>query len=532
VSKASDVKLNLQLLRGELESLEFETHYLDGPENLECAYALPFPDDGCLAKDVVYIVSADELPEDARTEGHAHLIIIGAPPRRYLKRPFKTIYTNADITSKDLLSRVLRIFGRYDEWSRSMSRVIEGGGPLRDIGILSEPFFDNPVLLQGAGFKCLFHVTGSLDGLSSERYDAYLADHCGITPPLPTNSYFPSELINRLMSNPDYQSAEFTEAPTIGTSIRKSCRCLYQNIDDKEGNHIARVVVDELFHDFSDRDFALITILASYIGRAMRNWNPENFSRPRDLDYVLANLLAHRLVDEKRIALAIRGYQWNVLDDYFCMVIEPKLGDSGRKTLRASAAQLTHSLPSECYLVYQDRLVFIFNLTQTDLSQNEILQRAVPLFQGNLLCAGVSGVFSDFKDLFYYYNQAISALELGETSNSDYWYHSYEDHLLQDMVRRCRGSQIPEALRPQGLRILAEYDARKGTDLVALLRIYLEHDRSVTETVRAAFIHRSTCIRHLEKIQKISELDLDDPDIRLELEMVFHIMDATGRQRR
>ena len=44
---------------------------------------------------------------------------------------------------------------------------------------------------------------------------------------------------------------------------------------------------------------------------------------------------------------------------------------------------------------------------------------------------------------------------------------------------------------------------------------------SVTKTVGKTYIHRNTCMRQIKRIEKISQLDLDDPKTRLELELVL-----------
>ena len=139
------------------------------------------------------------------------------------------------------------------------------------------------------------------------------------------------------------------------------------------------------------------------------------------------------------------------------------------------------------------------------------------LFVPGLLAVGVSSEYGDLKNTFYYYNQTLAAARLGEKDCPGEALWRYEDYLLSDMLRRVRVRQIPAALTPAGLLRLMEYDRARGTDLVRLLRGYLDHDRNVTRTARDLFMTRSTCIRHLEQIQQVSGLDLDDPDVRLTL---------------
>lgn len=519
------MKLNLQILREELAPVSFEAHIIYAVTDFPCVlprlYRAGMPFEGAYA----YVARAADLPEHPSVEGGSPSIIsIGYPPEAYMRAPFSTLLTDDDVDAMDVFDRAVEVFERYDEWGCAMQKVVDDNGPLKAIGQLAEPYLNNPIYVQGSSFKCLFHITGPLDTLSPEQRKGYLGAYGGGPVPLSDNSYLPLEGINELISDPEYLEAIEADGPTIYNGDMYIFRDLFCNIGE-HGHYVARVCVDELYHAFTERDFANVAILALYLAKGLHGEDVDSYNRPRDLDAVLESLLSHHLIDEQRIVSVLTEYHWSVSDRYFCMVMESKSEDHSWMTLKALAIQLMADLPSECYVVFDNQLVFIFNLTQIQLTRDDVLERSIPRFRDNLLSAGISETFNDFKNLYYYYTQAISALTIGKKLNPMFWYFQYEDYNLDNMVRRCKGTQIAETFYPRGLRLLMEHDEQKDANLVGLLRIYLDCNMSITETTRAAFMHRNTCMYRVNRIEEISHLELSDPKVRLELNLAFAIMD-------
>ncbi len=74
----------------------------------------------------------------------------------------------------------------------------------------------------------------------------------------------------------------------------------------------------------------------------------------------------------------------------------------------------------------------------------------------------------------------------------------------------------------EAVRTLAEYDRRRGSQLVATLEQYLADRRSVTETARALTVHPNTLRQRLERIETLTDLDLASADL-LALELALKL---------
>lgn len=75
-----------------------------------------------------------------------------------------------------------------------------------------------------------------------------------------------------------------------------------------------------------------------------------------------------------------------------------------------------------------------------------------------------------------------------------------------------------------GLIRLMEYDAAHGTEYTAALRTFVEEKYSVTHTADKLFVHRTMLLKHLKKIDDITNLDLDDWNTRLHLALSFQFL--------
>jgi len=74
----------------------------------------------------------------------------------------------------------------------------------------------------------------------------------------------------------------------------------------------------------------------------------------------------------------------------------------------------------------------------------------------------------------------------------------------------------------EAVRTLADYDGRRGSQLVGTLEQYLADRRRVTETARTLTVHPNTLRQRLERIETLTGLDLADADL-LALELAVKL---------
>jgi GAF domain-containing protein len=90
--------------------------------------------------------------------------------------------------------------------------------------------------------------------------------------------------------------------------------------------------------------------------------------------------------------------------------------------------------------------------------------------------------------------------------------------------------EAPHDRHCEAIERLMDYDRRRRSQLVATLEQYLRDRRSIATTARALYIHPNTLRQRLDRIEKLSGLDLGDEDLlSLELAVKLVRLRSTGR---
>lgn len=514
------MKINLHMLKEDLKHLNIQEHLTDAPWVLRCACPLACtsrPDD--LRDEILYLLTPGLLPPEPDITGCPSFICIGCPPSSWLQAPCNFLYTEASITLLELFNLVSSAFARYQEWEDGLQNLLDQRFPIDELASYSHSLIRNAIFVQGTAFRVILHSIP--DSAEDTAMMQYYKKNYGAN----ANSILPTEDINMLISDTEYNRAVEATEPSIYSGTLYGFRSLFYNIR-VDGVFVARICVDEVITPFTDRDFALIKILGHYLGKGISRETYYSFNRFKDLDPILHSLLSHRLLPEKKINQLLNHYGWHMNDSYICLILKLRTREDASSALEPLALNLRQMLSSECYTIYSNSIVFICNLTSLQMTDEQLLAYLLPNLRDNLLTASMSTAYSDFKELYYYYNQAEAAYQIGSRKHPTKWYFRFEDYQMDFLVHKAMEKTVPGVLIPRGLKQLIAYDQKKNSGYAGLLRTYLDKERNIAETIRAAYIHRNTFLYRLQRIQDILQMDLDNPDVRLTLQLAFRFIDA------
>ena len=178
-------------------------------------------------------------------------------------------------------------------------------------------------------------------------------------------------------------------------------------------------------------------------------------------------------------------------------------------------------IPEGLAFTYQQGIVVIVNLSFKHSVSSDVISSLAIILREGLFKMGVSSEFRDFLLIPQGYIQAVSALRLGKKSQSMAWCYHFDAYLLEYMLSQISHQISPELLVSSRLDALQNYDRKNNTELYHTLKVYLEHERNSLQTARELFIHRSSLTYRLERIQKLTKVDLDNPKDRLLLQLCF-----------
>ena len=118
---------------------------------------------------------------------------------------------------------------------------------------------------------------------------------------------------------------------------------------------------------------------------------------------------------------------------------------------------------------------------------------------------GVSTVVENIKDLGRAYKEAQIALDVGKVFETDKNVISYENLGIGRLIY-----QLPTTLCEMFLQEVFKKGSLESLDRETLMTIqcFFENNLNVSETSRKLFVHRNTLVYRLEKIRKLTGLDL------------------------
>jgi purine catabolism regulator len=79
---------------------------------------------------------------------------------------------------------------------------------------------------------------------------------------------------------------------------------------------------------------------------------------------------------------------------------------------------------------------------------------------------------------------------------------------------------------------LVDHDREQQTDWVGTLEAFLNQNGNLRATARQLNLHRNTITYQLEHIKKLTGLDLDSAEVRLNLQVAFKIQKLLAEKER
>ncbi len=118
---------------------------------------------------------------------------------------------------------------------------------------------------------------------------------------------------------------------------------------------------------------------------------------------------------------------------------------------------------------------------------------------------GISTIVDNLKDLARAYKEAQVALDVGKVFETEKNIVSYENLGIGRLIY-----QLPTTLCEMFLQEVFKKGSLESLDRETLMTIqcFFENNLNVSETSRKLFVHRNTLVYRLEKIRKITGLDL------------------------
>jgi DNA-binding PucR family transcriptional regulator len=139
------------------------------------------------------------------------------------------------------------------------------------------------------------------------------------------------------------------------------------------------------------------------------------------------------------------------------------------------------------------------------------------------LSIGVGNLCQSISDYRRGFAEASEALQMGQNLNREGGVSHFNDlGVYRYLYKIARMDDLRDMYQDQVARI-ANYDRRKGTDLLDTLETYLECAGNLTKTSNRLFVHRNTLIQRLERLQSLCDIDLQERGNWLTLQVAIKV---------
>ena len=138
---------------------------------------------------------------------------------------------------------------------------------------------------------------------------------------------------------------------------------------------------------------------------------------------------------------------------------------------------------------------------------------------------GIGGPTENIKDYYVSFQQALLALNVIKKRMKYISFSLYEDLGAYTVLHQLEQSTAVNLFIKSQLDPLLTYSENKNIDLYHTLYVFLQNNGNIKSTSDELYIHRSSLLYRLEKIESLLMVDLSDAEIRFNLMMAFKLHD-------
>ena len=453
----------------------------------------------------LYIAYTRDLPHGSADAGVGVVCIGERLNAQWLSHSAQLLHIRTDVTAAAVLNQIQRIYAYFDEWDETLRNELEKEADfdIRKLLLAGAEMLENSITVAEHTLQTLFFVQVSTDPAGNLHYHVNDASYT-----LPTDC---AERVKQVCGLERSLTVPFLSSIDL-PDYQSYCFNLY-SMD----YFVGCVSVTTFHRPFLERDFPIADHFFRYFQKAFLKYLRDNNQIQSPGAAVLQKLLRTEPIspEERAILSLAPGESW-----VFFKLREKRMQKYLPKDYMYGT--LNALMPQNIYVaMFHKEIVGLIRLRTDD-------EKTLPAF-GSLLdrmdyFAGLSNPFLEIDRIHDFLLQAHYAVEhCAEQSMQTLCY--FQSQVLEYILHASTLEMAAHSLVAKSILKLAEHDQKKGTEYVKTLDIYLRNERSITYTAQALFIHRSSLLKRLDKIQHILEEDLNDADIRLFYRLSLLLLD-------
>ena len=418
------------------------------------------------------------------------------------------------------LQRRIRII---DTWEHDLDRISANRGSYQLMLDLSEAIFGNLITMTDSAYRLIAYTTN-------------MQTDDSITLELIQNGFHGERAIAIFRKNGMY--SEWSKQTKTRYTAKGFAKYPIMNyVFTVNGAYFIQMVMTCNAVPYSQGLLDTFNILVAHIKAHIRRCQvAENslYSKGTQFlsDLIVGKRVPARVITQQMHSLGMSGKEITRLY---------AIQNAGENTenLEYVAHQISAKIPS-CFTITQDSYVYLIACARDmrDGTWHAIEQTLVNSLDLAYVNIAVSGTFAKLQDIHWGVQQTDIAFRYGKQrpylahdrldrddpffrfENSLFDYLLFGDDRDINFLRFCLEASVLARI---------DHERQKHPSDTEVLRSYLKHECSVSETAEALGVHRNTVLNRINALSENEGIDFDDPKVRINLTTLFHLSDLLSK---
>lgn len=322
----------------------------------------------------------------------------------------------------------------------------------------------------------------------------------------------------------------------------------------------SHLCVIEQNHKLKEHDFISLEHATTVLSLEMAKQSAVSEILKRFKNELLNDLLIGRIDTEKYYYEQAQLMGWNLNQAFRVVIFKINNIESAithqKKKGRLDAPQLTDEIYTVAHKTIHEyvagsimgskanSLVCLWPDKTTDEKNKErvmeqikeasklIQKRIKEKFPRIIITIGFGTIAKSIDQIQQSYQEAWNAINFGQMIHGEEAVIGYRELGVYRILCQFVETYSPEKYIPQSIKTLLEYDKKHETEMIHTLEVFLNSNGNASKAAKDLFIHYKTMLYRLDRIKKITQLDLENPEKRLEIEIglrLLHLLRQTQK---
>lgn len=461
--------------------------------------------------DHVYLATVEHLPQRPRIEKNVVLVCIGESARlSYYKEHATVLLIKKKVDFFEVYKSIQGIYELFHNWESQLLELFMKSPSIQDVLNCTYSVLERPIFILDTSFQFV-----AATSMNEATKDGRWSQNRGSLDP---EAFL--EFLREKDLSLDRKGAFLLEF--------EAGNVLCVNLFNESDEYMGCLCIDQCNHSFVGGEDKIAEYVASMIEKVSELSPVLLKNEHSSLRETLRNIM-NEMPMSKNQKLLLRSS--NNKQSYICISMHC-LKRFLALPVGYLCSVLENLFPESIFFEQNNTIlgmILLDGFEKENQLTDELKAKIIPMMEEMQLCVGVSNSFSDLYMLRTYYFQAEAAIENGELYKPDQKLHFFSEFALTEMVANSLGGFPLEAYFPNGFRKLQTHDQVGAISYLETLAVFLEENMSYAKAARRLFVHRSTLIERISRIESELEIDFNDPDQRLQLQIILKALSIEKR---